>query len=119
MNDTSLDPTADSPGYLFNDEIKAGGDTNDPINFAISLDELIEEENTTGFVDEQGQVVPTPQNIDERSVSGHMPDPNSDDDIDEVAHKVGLHTDERDEEPEELDLAQEISEAEKAHRHGN
>lgn len=91
----------------------------DPLNFAISLDSLIEEENAQTQADEADHVVPTPQTIGEQSASGHMPSPQADDDLTEAAHQVGLHLDDSLEEPEELNIGAEINEAERIHRQGS
>lgn len=61
------------------------------------------------------KVVPpkTPQEEGEESVSGHMPDPESDDSVDEQTRKVGLYGD-TEEAPEEVDVAEEVEEAEQS-----
>lgn len=65
--------------------------------------------------------VQTPQNIGESSESGHMPDPESDDDIDQMASEMGLYEEtsptassENPENPQEVNIAEEIEEAEKS-----
>jgi hypothetical protein len=52
----------------------------------------------------------------EQSVSGDMPDPESDDDTLENSHKMGLRLDEDEEHPKELDIASDIDKAEEFHR---
>lgn len=52
-----------------------------------------------------------------KSISGHMPDPTTDDDVSESAEKVGLYTEnEPGEDPAELDVAEEVEEAEESRR---
>lgn len=57
----------------------------------------------------------TPQEEDETSVSGHMPDPESDDNTDEVVAEVGLYAD-QDEYNQPVDVAEEVREAEENRR---
>jgi hypothetical protein len=58
-----------------------------------------------------------PPSVDgEQSVSGDTPDPESDDDVLSNAQQVGLHVDEDEESPEELNIAEEVEEAEKDRR---
>ncbi len=52
----------------------------------------------------------------EQSVSGDTPDPESDDDVLLNAQQVGLHVDEDEETPEELNIAEEVEAAEKQRR---
>ncbi len=92
---------------------------NNSTDFEESLDTLIHEENDAEFVQEQGQVHPTPQVKGEQSISGHMPSPDSDDDIEEQAHAVGIHLDETEDTPTELNIGKDIADAEQAHRHGS
>lgn len=120
IDDTTVRPSRKSPGYQTKVDDKWGGPQlvrdDSPTTFAQSLDQLIIEENEQNFVDEDGQVVSTPENSGSQAVSGHMPDPESDDDVTAAAHQVGLHLDESYEEPHELDIGAEINDAEKAHR---
>lgn len=86
------------------------------IPFEISLDDLISEENNEAFVDESGAVIVTPQNEGEQAVSGHMPNPDSDDEVLETAQQMGLHVDENYENPQELNIGADVAAGEKAHR---
>jgi hypothetical protein len=52
----------------------------------------------------------------EESVSGDMPDPDSDDDTLENSHKMGLRLKEDEEHPQELDIASDIDKAEEFQR---
>lgn len=52
----------------------------------------------------------------EQSVSGDMTDPASDDDVLKNAHDVGIALDEDSENPQELDIAEDVEEAEEAHQ---
>lgn len=49
----------------------------------------------------------------EESISGDAPDPESDDDVLDAAHKTGLYTESDEDHPHEVDLANEVEEAEK------
>lgn len=49
----------------------------------------------------------------EESISGETPDPESDDNVLDAAHKAGLYTESDEEHPHEVDLANEVDEAEK------
>lgn len=49
----------------------------------------------------------------EESISGDTPDPESDDDVLDAAHKTGLYTESDEDHPHEVDLANEVEEAEK------
>lgn len=59
---------------------------------------------------------PTPGEVGESSVSGDMPDPDSDDDTLENAHSAGLRLNEDEEHPQELDIASDIDKAEEYQR---
>ena len=50
------------------------------------------------------------------AASGHMPDPDVDNDVDEMAGEVGLYTEATEEEPHEVDVAEEVRESEEARR---
>lgn len=56
------------------------------------------------------------QSKGEQSVSGHLPDPESDDNSLQNAHAVGLQPDEDEEHPKPLDIASSVDAAEKYHR---
>jgi hypothetical protein len=58
----------------------------------------------------------TPQRRDEISISGHMAEPETDDNVMESANKVGLYGDRDEEYPEEVGVAEEVVEAEAARR---
>lgn len=55
----------------------------------------------------------SPDEIDEQSISGSAPDPDSDDDTLQNAQMMGQQLEEDTENPEELDLARDINKAEK------
>ena len=57
-----------------------------------------------------------PSVIGEQSVSGDMPDPESDDDTLENEHEVGLKLNEDEEHPKPLDLAGDMNKAEEYHK---
>ncbi len=77
---------------------------NDPT--IISLDKLLEEEKPKkGFT--------TPQIEGEESVSGSMPDPESDDDTLKNAHDMGLQRGENYDNSEPLDLSRDVDTNEK------
>ena len=63
--------------------------------------------------DDEHKKVKSPQEFGEESVSGSMPDPESDDDMLENAWKMGLYTKDDEEHPQELNIAKEIEKAEK------
>lgn len=58
----------------------------------------------------------SPQDIGETSVSGSIPDLESDDDMLENSHEVGLRLDEDEDNPQELNIAADVEAAEKLHR---
>jgi hypothetical protein len=58
----------------------------------------------------------SPSITGEESVSGDTPDPESDDDTLENAHDVGLGLDEDYDDPQPLDIAKDVEEAERLHR---
>ncbi len=57
-----------------------------------------------------------PQSRDEQSVSGHMPDPEGDDDTLEAAKKTGLYTEATEEEPVKVGIAEQVDKAEQERR---
>jgi hypothetical protein len=59
---------------------------------------------------------PSLSNPDEESMGGHMPNPESDDNTDVAAAKVGLYN-QKTERPLKLNIAKQINDAEKS-RHG-
>lgn len=58
----------------------------------------------------------SPNVTGEQSVSGNMPDPESDDDVLKNAHDVGLALGEDEEHPKPLDIGKDVNKAEKFHR---
>ena len=60
--------------------------------------------------DAKHEKVKTPQNVDERSFGGTNPDPESDDNVLDVAHEAGIYGEADEEHPAELDIAREIEE---------
>lgn len=58
----------------------------------------------------------TPQAQGEQSVSGHMPDPESDDSVLEQAQKAGLYNNANEEEPVKVGIAQQVRQAEEQRR---
>lgn len=52
----------------------------------------------------------------EQSISGDMPDPESDDDVLKAAHQVGVGLDDKPGKPKPLDLAGDVEKAEKKKR---
>lgn len=58
----------------------------------------------------------SPQTMGEQSESGHMPDPASDDDTLENAQEVGIAQDADPEHPKELNIAEDVEEAEESRR---
>lgn len=81
------------------------GDDNVTKPDVISLDQLEHEE--------QPEKEPlSPERLDEESVSGSMPDPESDDDTLKNAQAVGMQAGESTEHPEELDIARDIDHGE-------
>lgn len=57
-----------------------------------------------------------PEYYDEETISGSMPDPESDDDTLKNEQEWGLYLDSDSEHPQELDLAEEVAKAERARR---
>lgn len=57
-----------------------------------------------------------PQLKGEQSVSGHLPDPESDDDVLKNAQMMGIALEEDEEHPKPLDIAGAVEAAEKLHR---
>ncbi|OGH16973.1 MAG: hypothetical protein A3C30_01845 [Candidatus Levybacteria bacterium RIFCSPHIGHO2_02_FULL_40_18] len=58
----------------------------------------------------------SPQEADEESISGRIADLESDDDVLEAAHKMGIGLSEDYEHPRELDIAKDVEKAEKYKR---
>ena len=56
--------------------------------------------------------IKSPQKLDEESISGSMPDPESDDDALKSAHEMGIGLGESYEHPKELDIAKDVNKAE-------
>lgn len=56
------------------------------------------------------------ENTGEQSISGATPDPESDDNVLDAAKEAGLYEKADEEHPQELNIAEEIEEAEKAHQ---
>ena len=78
-------------------------------------DNLILEELDDSTNDTIGETTP-PSVLGEQSVSGDMPDPESDDDTLANMKQVGLQTDADYDNQEELNIAEDVEEAEKLHR---
>lgn len=108
MNKASVSNTVDSafPGQPVENL------RDDSIADDVIPDELIEE--STGN-DTLNEATP-PESRDQQSASGTTPDPESDDDVLLMSQQVGLRVDEDEENPQELDIAKQIEEAERAHR---
>lgn len=108
MNQASVSNTVDSafPGQPVENL------RDDSIADDVIPDELIEE--STGN-DTLNEATP-PESRDQQSASGTTPDPESDDDVLLMSQQVGLRVDEDEENPQELDIAKQIEEAERAHR---
>lgn len=108
MNKASVSNTVDSafPGQPVENL------RDDSIADDVIPDELIEE--STGN-DTLNEATP-PESRDQQSASGTIPDPESDDDVLLMSQQVGLRVDEDEENPQELDIAKQIEEAERAHR---
>ncbi len=49
---------------------------------------------------------------DQTSASGHMPDPETDDDVDEMTKKAGLYEDADEDEPKEVNIAKQVKQDE-------
>lgn len=60
--------------------------------------------------------VETPQMQDERSFTGHMPDVESDDNVLEIQHTMGLALNEDEEHPKPITIASDIDKAEEYKR---
>lgn len=58
----------------------------------------------------------SPSVLGDQTVSGENPDPESDDDTLQNVHDVGLGLDEDYDNPQPLDIAKDVEEAERAHR---
>lgn len=68
-------------------------------------------------LEESTNTVPlSPAELGEYDVSGSAADPESDDDMLENAHDVGLYADSDEENPAELNIADQIAKAEKYHQ---
>lgn len=78
-------------------------------------DNLILEELDDSTNDTIDETTP-PSVLGEQSVSGDMPDPESDDDTLANMKQVGLQTDADYDNQEELNIAEDVEEAEKLHR---
>ena len=77
-------------------------------------DTAAEDESEQAELDNQGTA--TIEDRDEVDISGTTPDPESDDDVLENAHQVGVGLDEDLENPEELDISKDVERAERYHR---
>ncbi|GEM_PF-6738239 len=88
----------------------------DDQRFVPTLDEdtAAEDEAEEAELDNQG--TETVEDRDENDISGTTPDPESDDDVLENAHQVGVGLDEDLENPEELDISKDVERAERYHR---
>lgn len=82
----------------------------------ISLDELSTElgENVP-YYENPGDPRTPLESIDAQDVSGHMSDPESDDDVLANAQQMGIGLEETDEELAELNIAETVAKAEKEH----
>ncbi len=65
---------------------------------------------------EPAEKTQTPQEAGEQSISGHMPDPEKDDDVLEAAKRTGLYTEATEQEPVKVGIAQQVEKAEKERR---
>ena len=54
-----------------------------------------------------------PQQRDEQSISGHMPSPKSDNDVNEVTNQMGIYTQDN---TQEVNIAKQLMDAERARR---
>jgi hypothetical protein len=61
---------------------------------------------------EKNSTIKSPQMLDEESISGSMPDLESDDDVLKSAHEMGIGLSENSEHPRELDIAKDVDKAE-------
>jgi len=68
------------------------------------------------FQGKKNHKILSPQNLDEASCSGHMTDLESDDNVLDNIHEMGLYLSSDEEHPAELNIAKEIDKAEK-YRH--
>lgn len=68
------------------------------------------DEDETGNTTLSSSTVPSV--VGEQSISGDMPDPESDDDVLENAHMMGLALDEDEEHPKPLNIASDVQKAE-------
>lgn len=57
-----------------------------------------------------------PEDSDEQSWAGHMPDPDTDEDVLDVAHDAGLYEKAEEDNAQELDIAGQVDKAEKFRR---
>lgn len=76
----------------------------------------IKTEDIPDYQDEKYRKVVTPQESDEKSVSGSMPDLESDDDALKSAHEMGIGLSENYEHPKELNIAKDVNNAEEYKR---
>lgn len=88
----------------------------DPDADEISLDELQEIEEEWAPGDDTLSPDAPPQRKGEQAASGHMPDPESDDDMLQASHDMGLRLDEDLHNPQPLNIAEDVAKAEKHHR---
>lgn len=90
----------------------------DPANTTISLEELEKLEELVGAVDDGVANTVATDDGGESAVSGDAPDVESDDNVLDNMHDVGLHLNESDdgEEVEPLNIAKDVEEAEKFHK---
>lgn len=66
--------------------------------------------------DKKHGIVEKSEMVGDEDISGSMPNPESDDDVLDVAHKRGLYQKANEEHPEELDIASQVDKAEKGHQ---
>lgn len=57
-----------------------------------------------------------PYKSDQQAASGHMPDPEVDDNALDMAQRAGLYTEAGEEDPKELNVAKQVDQAEKSRR---
>lgn len=88
--------------------------TDDPKNSAVPAGQT---QIPSDIIDESTNNSPfSPDEVSEQMVSGSMPDPESDDDMLDNAHDVGLYTETDDDDAQPLNIADQIEKAEKYHR---
>jgi hypothetical protein len=76
----------------------------------------IQQKDIIGVTGTRSHMPKTPQELDEESIGGAMAGPESDDDVLEAAHQMGIGLDEDYEHPRELDIAGDMDKAEKYKR---